>query len=1043
MKKITILIIAILISNFTVFSESKVDDYLDAESSNSYNEDNYVSVAPDSIKLGVFYIQFADWETNIHARGGIGAIAGGDTVFYVYKDYTDQIMSFGTYKTADFYDNQSEPLSPDGRIIYGSSRDYWDEVSYSQFKYSAGSQIINPYYIDDGDTLLQWLVAPYDREHYSSQGMGSSLSQLYSTCISQAISNSWISSSSDFDCYGILYAGASDSGLWGVKSGNHFMSPERDSDDNDALRKLFGIQTFCHEFGHILTLNDKYGPVGGNADGLGDFTLMGTWWSTQLEHPWECPPHISCYEKELLGWLTYTEITGDLSQQSIPEVETNPFALKYTIPNTSTEYFFIENRQPKGFDFTFQNKATQEGGGILVYHKAPALFPNEEGIMIVEADGDSDLVDNWGDTGSIYDFFGGAGNVTSLTDFTDPCDRTYNGNFSRFALFNISSSDSVMTFDAYTNAWAGTVSSNITWEDEDVYIYDDLTIDNNVVVESDVDIYVAEGATLTCNSGSQIKFASGKRLHVYGSIETNGTSSYPVIFTRDDPYSSSTTYWYGVYVHEDGDFDLDYTEIYGANYGLRADYCTGTINHSTFEENYYGFYGYYSDNTTLQNSTFDDNYFGSRFLYSDDITLTNNSFSDNSSRGLYLTRAYGDLTYNTFSSNGYCGIYITSISSPSACISATEFYDYDHIEVNNTISNNSQYGVYILYSAYADFGSYLDIGTDVFGGFNYFNRGSSTYDIRNRNTSYTIPAEVNWWSSMSNYGNVDTNPTASSLGFSMSKPTTLNPLQKLLTESRQLERDSLYSEALKILDQIFQEGPDDPIIYPAICSVSRIFNRIGTRKDLLKKLDDLYFKYQNFLVGIAARDYSVTVLAKQRNFKEALNRSREVVAQYIDKEGLEENAAWALYEQGLISLELENQNHRIGKTLGISSKNTFITILEKFPDSDAAEDVREQFPDLQSYKSDTILPEKFQISLAYPNPFNPTTTFSYELPEESYVKISVFDISGRLVETLIHQNQNAGIYNVQWNASSYPSGVYLYQIKAGNFNQVKKCLLVK
>jgi tetratricopeptide (TPR) repeat protein len=283
----------------------------------------------------------------------------------------------------------------------------------------------------------------------------------------------------------------------------------------------------------------------------------------------------------------------------------------------------------------------------------------------------------------------------------------------------------------------------------------------------------------------------------------------------------------------------------------------------------------------------------------------------------------------------------------------------------------------------------------------------------------------------------------SRLGYSMSKPTLSNPLEKLLAESGHLERDSLYTEALKILDQIFQEGPDNPIIYPAICSVGRIFNRIGAKRDLLKKLDDLYFKYQNYLVGLAARDYSVTVLAKQRNFKEALNRSREVVAQYIDKEGLEENAAWALYEQGLINLELENQNDRIGKTLVISSTNAFGTILEKFPDSEAAEDEREQFPDLPPITDDTVFPEKYQLLSAYPNPFNPMTTISYMIPEDSHVEISIFDISGRLVETLINQKQNAGQYDVRWNAYSYPSGVHLYQIQLWDFQQVGKCLLVK
>ena len=92
---------------------------------------------------------------------------------------------------------------------------------------------------------------------------------------------------------------------------------------------------------------------------------------------------------------------------------------------------------------------------------------------------------------------------------------------------------------------------------------------------------------------------------------------------------------------------------------------------------------------------------------------------------------------------------------------------------------------------------------------------------------------------------------------------------------------------------------------------------------------------------------------------------------------------------------------------------------------------------------DAQIATTFGLQKAYPNPFNPITTIAYELPQTSNVTVKIFDVGGRLVETLINQHQNAGNYRVQWNASGYNSGVYFYRIEAGNFQQVRKMLLIK
>jgi hypothetical protein len=79
----------------------------------------------------------------------------------------------------------------------------------------------------------------------------------------------------------------------------------------------------------------------------------------------------------------------------------------------------------------------------------------------------------------------------------------------------------------------------------------------------------------------------------------------------------------------------------------------------------------------------------------------------------------------------------------------------------------------------------------------------------------------------------------------------------------------------------------------------------------------------------------------------------------------------------------------------------------------------------------------------FPNPFNPSTIMKYSIPRTSIVIIKVFDILGNEIETLINEEKSAGTYEAKWNGSNLPSGVYFYQMRAGDFVQTKKMMLIK
>jgi hypothetical protein len=91
----------------------------------------------------------------------------------------------------------------------------------------------------------------------------------------------------------------------------------------------------------------------------------------------------------------------------------------------------------------------------------------------------------------------------------------------------------------------------------------------------------------------------------------------------------------------------------------------------------------------------------------------------------------------------------------------------------------------------------------------------------------------------------------------------------------------------------------------------------------------------------------------------------------------------------------------------------------------------------------TIVPEGISLLQNYPNPFNAQTLIQYNLAGESDVSLTVFDILGRQVETLIDGYQNAGPHQVIWDAENSPSGIYFYMIKADNSVETKRMTLIR
>ena len=94
------------------------------------------------------------------------------------------------------------------------------------------------------------------------------------------------------------------------------------------------------------------------------------------------------------------------------------------------------------------------------------------------------------------------------------------------------------------------------------------------------------------------------------------------------------------------------------------------------------------------------------------------------------------------------------------------------------------------------------------------------------------------------------------------------------------------------------------------------------------------------------------------------------------------------------------------------------------------------------------IPGEFALHQNYPNPFNPVTSINFTLPKKGLVNITIYNIAGRIVKTLVNSSQTAGYKSIQWNATNdrnepVSAGLYLYTIQVGEFRQTKKMVLLK
>lgn len=130
-------------------------------------------------------------------------------------------------------------------------------------------------------------------------------------------------------------------------------------------------------------------------------------------------------------------------------------------------------------------------------------------------------------------------------------------------------------------------------------------------------------------------------------------------------------------------------------------------------------------------------------------------------------------------------------------------------------------------------------------------------------------------------------------------------------------------------------------------------------------------------------------------------------------------------------------------TLGKVIVTGFSALIIDAPGSSYISTLEPEWVEESELISNNNIPEKFRLSQNFPNPFNPSTTISFALPEASNVQLTVYDMLGKVVSVLVNQQLDAGTHNISYSNSTLSSGVYFYELKAGNFRDVKKMNLIK
>jgi len=264
-----------------------------------------------------------------------------------------------------------------------------------------------------------------------------------------------------------------------------------------------------------------------------------------------------------------------------------------------------------------------------------------------------------------------------------------------------------------------------------------------------------------------------------------------------------------------------------------------------------------------------------------------------------------------------------------------------------------------------------------------------------------------------------------------------------------------YDKTVKEYQRIIEIYPDDQIARTALNRIIYIFENLEQTERELEYLENLHTAHKDRFIGMLAYDLSSHVYLKNRNFERAFAINEEVAQSYS---AISENefAAEALYENLLLYEFIAMDSLSSGSLAKISSGSAQAKvseyrdrILKEYPETGAAKMLREQYG-IPEPSVPVELPTEYTLKSCYPNPFNPVTNISFDLPEKARISIIIYDLVGRKIWELPDNNLSkpAGSYTYQWNGcnligAQVASGIYFVRMHTDQYSKIGKVMLIK
>jgi M6 family metalloprotease-like protein len=412
------------------------------------------------------------------------------TLDAVLIDFNSPNGPYGTYTSANFdsllYGNYTV-TSPDSQQVFGSLKKYLNDLS-------DGNYTITGSILNNGN----WIRLSQQKSNYINLSVYAfeDTMRIYAknagvdTTTSATRKIVYIYAGNLYD-YGALVCHA--------RTNIYVVSEKMDSDPTTYRRNFetpyatfAHVGIHAHEFAHMLGAGDKRFSEGYKAR---YYCLMGLG-SQNGPRLFSCPSLIDPYSKQAIFGLNVEQINSlVLDKQLYYKSSGLQKIYKVASQSNSIEYY-IEHRTNDSFTRYIKYYATSDSmPGLLIWYR----YNTDDGkIDLIQADADDSTTDN-----SVKsDPFPGLGNVTNISDYTEPSNLKIDNYYPRIRISNISNHDSYSTADIYTNYWENPVLGYVHWYDNDVIVGDNITISSGNL------LYVHQGASVSLN-GHYIKKTGG------------------------------------------------------------------------------------------------------------------------------------------------------------------------------------------------------------------------------------------------------------------------------------------------------------------------------------------------------------------------------------------------------------------------------------------------------------------------------------------------------------------------------------------------------